>query len=94
MDWYLYLFFYSSSMPGTQLADQSFHARLPVYVHAKTNKKNPLGYFAKVGEQMFFKVRISKIRKFFGSIRNRKSQIRKFMMYASPQISNLHISFD
>ncbi len=31
-------------MPGTQLADQSFHTRLPVYVHAETNKKNTLGY--------------------------------------------------
>ncbi len=32
-------------MPGTELADQSFHTRLPVYVHAKTTKKNTLGYF-------------------------------------------------
>jgi hypothetical protein len=43
MDCYLSIF-NSSSMPGTQLADESFHARLPVYVHAKTNKKNTLGY--------------------------------------------------
>jgi hypothetical protein len=62
-------------MPGTQLADQSFHARLPVYVHAKTTKKNPLGYFAKVGEQMFFKVRKSKSANFLAqpAIANRKS---------------------